>query len=664
MIFKEAVDCPKLERFTIKTDLWSVIIDVSEDGAKICDGSFGQFALIQSSLFTMKLKDLNGRFYTFDSSQGWKKVCAESEKDSIRITFYDYKNFSKICVELVGKADENGISWHTNVINNSTEFAAEYITYTTPAIKGEEINLFAPDRSGRAIMNVGVNGFDSYYPYPGFYLSMQYFAYWGKKNGLYLGIHDPNACFKEFNVLAKDNEAKITAWFAAIGAGTVANSFSVGGFIRWQFFVGDWYDATLIYREFVYKDAKWLSEKGRPDTASKFKEIGMWAKYNGTEAFHESSTKGLLQLREKMGVPIAAHPYSWHKIIFDVDYPHYMPAKKESIESFKAFKEADIYVAPYINAVSWDTKDGDSGYEMNFDNTGVHGVAIYPDGNKHQVDYGSKRPNGDSVYLAAICPGYSKWHEIIEDLVRDMEKNLPIDGVYFDQVAALEPVPCHSTEHGHIPGGGSYWTELYNEMMEKIKKNRPAESFYFTECNGEGYLKAFDGFLTWQWNLNDLVPAYCVIYSGYIQLVGRHTECLDEDENYFRYHFAEAVLYGQQPGWFGAREDFDEDRLNYMKKAVDFRMANLDFFNKGVMLRPPVVESGLEWFSTSECDLKNILVQAWKSEDSSKTVIMIANISEKKKTVKLKFSPNEYGVSGNGLIDVELEPYDLRSIEL
>ncbi len=660
-IIEEKLDYRLPHAYTINADNWSLTLATSKHGATIYSGSFGEFSVLASELFSMRLKYKKGNITTVLSSDGWDSVKIEREDGRFRILFDQPNQIANMSVELIGYMDPVGISWYANVVNHSPDYTVENITYPTPALSGEVLHLFTPDRCGRAMMNAGDKGFQCYYDYPGFHLSMQYFAFWGNSSGLYLGIHDPDACMKKFHVVTGNHEARLTATFPAIGASTMANSFSAGGYMRWEVYTGDWYDATLIYRNFVYQHANWLPKKGRPDTAQKFKEIALWANYNGKENFHEDCLNGVLKIREAIGHPIATHPYNWHQIKFDTDYPHFMPANNRSVEAFRAFQEAGVYVIPYINGVSWETLDAESGYEMNYENTGIHGVAINPDGTRAEVQYRNLKPSGAAVRLAPMCPGFMKWHTIMQELVRDMEANLPIDGVYFDQVAAVTPVACISTEHEHTPGGGSYWAELYNRMIHTIKKDRPQESFYYTECNGEAYTNSFDGVLSWQWNTDDLVPAYSVIYAGYIQMVGRSA---DGGDDVFRYHFAQAVMYGQQPGWFHASSHISQDRLDFMKQAVDVRLAYIDLFNNGSLLRPPVIQSDLKDLNTPKGVLKPIIAQIWQSADKSQTVLFVANISDKDAAVTIQWRPREYGFECDDTVEMALSPKTMRAIVL
>jgi hypothetical protein len=125
--------------------------------------------------------------------------------------------------------------------------------------------------------------------------------------------------------------------FPAIGAGNMANTFSVGGYIRWEIFEGDWYDATLLYAHFVKSEAMWLPVKGRPDTAERFKSVPYWvcdyipnsesqrdARPMTLAAVSDRYDKNYwldapIQLRKRLGVPVAYHVYNWHEIPFNIN---------------------------------------------------------------------------------------------------------------------------------------------------------------------------------------------------------------------------------------------------------------------------------------------------------------------------------------------------------
>ena len=107
-----------------------------------------------------------------------------------------------------------------------------------------------------------------------------------------------------------------------------------------------------------------------------------------------------------------------------------------------------------------------------------------------------------------MCPTFHRWHQIIDGVAREMEQTLPIDGIYFDEIAAHAPHSCRGKGYLHLPGGGSYWVEGYNRMMEKIRMEKPEDAFYFSESSGEPFMKSFDGYLTWLWTAGDDIKLY------------------------------------------------------------------------------------------------------------------------------------------------------------
>lgn len=638
---------------TINAGNWSLTMASSKSGMLFHSGHFGEFTVLPSMVFSLEVQSDTGKTTQLNSTSRWASVDVSYTDEVVKMIFDTPQKIEGIKVEVTGKVDSKGISWYTNIVNESKTYTVTSASYPAPTVVAETMSVFVPDRSGRVYENVEKKSVESGIEYPGFHASMQYYAYWGKETGIYLGVHDPDAGKKSFSVDADVDGASLSIKYPAIGYGTMGNSFALGGYMRWEFFEGDWYDATEIYADFVHGYANWLPEKGRPDTADCFKEIGMWANYFGTD-----TTDAMLRWQRMMDAPIGCHAYHWHQITFDTHYPHYLPAKAETLADFQKMSDAGIYVIPYTNGISWGMTDSEAGFEMNFENSGgMDGVVIKPDGTPWSVDYGT------GVQLAHMCPGWTEWHNIMKNVVREMESTLPISGVYFDQIAAITPPLCTNTEHNHLPGGGSYWSDLYNEMINTIKDGRPKESFYFTECNSEAFVGSFDGVLTWEWNVDGLVPAYPMVYAGYVQMVGRNTD-VSANDSFFRYHFAQAVMFGQQPGWFHANMNGTPARVQFMKQCVAVRMENLDVFNNGHLLRPPVIESEINKIKTDKGTYDSVITQAWQTDDGSKTVVFVANITSKKTTVTLKVHPEEYGVSCEETIEVTIPGQSIQAIVL
>jgi len=657
----------------------TLTLSVNDRGIVFRDGFLGDFRVLPSPVFQMTVENSSGESFSADSAEGWQVVRHVIKDNFIKLWFSDSGKFGDITVVVTGKPDETGFSWYVDVINDSPDYSVVSVTYPMPRLSAAPLHIFEPDGCGKVIMNTEKEKYSFRHPYPHPCAAMQYLAAWSEKSGIYFGIHDPKGSMKNLSAAAEGGEIVMNAAFHGIGAGNMANSFSLGGCARWQVFEGDWYDAALIYREFVMNHAEWLPVKGRPDTPDRFKEVAFWiadyipnsesqrdARPMVLAAISEKFGKDYwfeapIELRRELGVPIAYHVYNWHEIPFNIDYPHFLPPREKFLDGFKKLQENGVYVLPYINAVSWEMKDGDDGFEENFQNTGIHGATINPDGSIYNVVYPQKKADGEVSHLATICPSFPRWHTVIRDVARELEEKYGVDGVYFDEIAANEPHPCRNREHAHLPGGGSYWSDGYNLMMEKIAATKRPGSFYFTEDNGEPYMKSFDGYLTWIWRFENDVPAFPLIYAGYIQMVGRYTDGKNrENDMLFRYHLAESLLFGQQLGWLNANIVYNKPRLAFLRKIARARWENTKVFNEGHLLRPPTVQCDLAPVD----HMRQVVAGVWQLDDNSRTVLFCVNISEEKANAVLRLHPNEYGVYCPETMTLTLEPLSVKVLEL
>ena len=674
-----------MEYITLEKNRWSLTIAMTEQGITLESGRFGGLTLIPSPLFRLCLESAEGAHAEIDSAALWGQVSLTREGAALRFRLSEPAAYGALTVTLTALPDETGISWTASVENHSP-CSVTAITYPTPTLQGSPLHLFIPDCCGRALLHAGERGFFGQYDYPGHNMSMQYFAWWGEAGGLYLGLHDPDAAMKTFRIHAGEGQGDLHLLFHAIGAGTPENSFAVAGSIRWEAITGDWYDATLLYRDFVHKAAHWLPKKGRPDTSPQFKEIPYWicdyipnSKEQGdacpmtlasvSERYGKDYwVDAPIALKERLGTPVGYHVYNWHEIPFNIGYPHFLPARPVAREGMEKLRRAGLYVFPYINAVSWEMDDGDEGYEESFASVGIQGAVLHGDGTPLFCPYPQRKSNGQETRLAPICPSFERWHTIIESIARGMEADLPIDGIYFDQIAAVPPYPCRNPLHHHRPGGGSYWSDGYRRLMERVNAEKPRDRFYFTESNAEPYVGSFDGLLTWVWTMGDDVPAFPAIYAGYVQMLGRYTDgAKRDDDDFFRYHLAKSLLFGQQLGWLNAHVVYNEERMAFLEKLVRVRYRYTALFNEGRLLRPPHVESPIPPVTSSGITMEQVVAGAWQTEpvdgESPKTVLFAVNLSHETAETHIRLYPREYGAPCPESLRLTLAPLSVEILE-
>lgn len=634
----------------INTPNYRVEFEINDKNARIAGGVFKDMTILPCPIFSAVLERLSDKEeFTVSSESEWEQVAFDGES----IVFHAPVGYGDITFTLIPRHDEWGLSWYTRVDSKSDGYSVISVDYPVPTVTADTFNLFVPSCSGRVIADAGNVGFKLKDTYPHHYSSMQYFAYYGKSGGIYLGIHDENACMKDFLVCAENQVGYLTVRFPAIGAGLARTKFTLGGYIRWEAFDGDWFDATMLYKAFVHQKAKWLpeiTENGRPDIPDKLKNIAYWiVEYmpNSPEQRDVRPKKlgavshlygkdywfdAPVQLQEKLGVPVGYHIYNWHNNPFNINYPHFTP-KDEYFRGLKHLKGRNISVMPYVNGVSWETDDADEGFEVNFANTGRFGAALDKWGDPITVSYPQKKINGNDTRLSPMCPSFPKWREIVDGLARKLENEMDVDGIYFDEIAAHNPHPCRSSKHGHLPGGGSYWTDGYNELMDIVKEKKKDGVFYVSESSGEPYMKSFDGYLTWLWRQPDDVPAFSAIYAGYIVMLGRFSDGIDKsDDAFFRQNVAKALLYGQQPGWLFADLVYDEGRVEFLRRFVQMRHKHTKTFSASTMLRPPKTNDN------------SILSAGWKRLDGSGITLFAVNLSDTTADYAITFNADEYGV--------------------
>ncbi len=653
-------------------------IEISSDGHRISvtGGRMGDFDVLPSPLFEAKLQTADGEKRRISSDHYWNVASIEEHPAETHFVFSGYEG-EALVIRLIVREEPQALVWQIQVENNSPSQSVLSINYPSPVLKNPQFDLFVPRDGGQTVADAGGKGFayDRFYPGK---ITMQYFAAYSQRFGIYLGVEDEKAAVKQFTARTAEDVFSLSVTFFAIGGGAPGNSFDVSGSMRWQGYEGDWYDAAMIYAKFVYEKAEWLPQLGRPDTLEKFKDIPFWVSDYIPNSPSQGDNKPMslsagsdiyepdywysapLELQKELGgVPIAYHVYNWHQIPFNIEYPHFLPAKDTFIKNAPKLREKGIYMMPYINAVSWEKRDGEMGHQVNFENTGIKGAVILENGEILHEDYPQKTRSGHTSELIQMCPSFGVWHSMIEKLVREMEETLPIDGVYFDQIAATSARPCYHPEHDHLPGGGSFWQEGYNRMMEQILQKKPTDAFYFTECCAEPYMKNFDGYLTWNWVYPEEVPAFAAIYAGYVQMVGRTTDGMKKDDlGFFKYCNARSLVYGQQLGWCKADLIWRSDWLSFIKNAVKIRSELADVFRNYRMLRPPVVKAGAPKLITRAglngkgyIESEVVIAGAWRSRKDDETVIIAVNINSESTSFTLSFDAVEYGVPSQTLPD-------------
>lgn len=491
--------------------------------------------------------------------------------------------------------------------------------------------------------------------YPGGWTSMQFMAAYDEagSTGLYLATHDPWGSTKDLRVESRPSEHCVVLSFdhPVPDMGKAGNTFELSGVAVWQLLHGDWFDAAVAYRDWVRKEARWfprLTREGRADTPAWMRQLSVWALSGGPAS---NCVPEVQAFTDFLGQPAAVHWYNWHEIPFDNDYPHYFPAKPGFAEGVRHLQGKGTFVMPYINGRLWDRRDqGTNDFE--FTKRALPAASKDSKGAPFLESYGSKETDGTPVQLGVMCPTTELWQKQVRSMVLRLMTECGVKAVYIDQIAAAAPTLCADATHGHPLGGGHWWTEGYWKMLDSIRRAMPRDCVLTTECNGEPFIRFFDGYLTWHWQYDGQVPAFPAVYGGALQMFGRSYGGGTTRDLALRMRVGQQFVFGEQLGWISPGVVKEKENAAFLRQAVALRRELAQYFYSGEMARPPwlrgtipTVRADWQWQGVAWVTTDAVLSGSWHLPSARRLVLLFANVSPEPVTAEVDFDATAYGYS-------------------
>jgi hypothetical protein len=626
-------------------------------------------------LFSATVRDTKTKeVRTITADTGWQQVHVSHEEATgkYKLTFAAPvdERLKGIRVEatVTPEKTENAMTWDLQIINESPQWSLWHVVFPQIAVKdlGEGGRVFVPVTAGVELANLWSKADKKGGTYPSGWTCMQYLAAYNKttRTGLYVGVHDPFGSTKDIRAEGQPAQHAVVLLFdhPVPNMGKAGAGFELPGEAKWQLLRGDWFDAAQIYRAWVSQKAKWwptLGPGGRDDTPQWMRELPAWVMTGGSAS---ECVPKLRTFAQTLGVPVGFHWYNWHQIPFDNDYPHYFPPKDGFREGVTQLKAAGFYPMPYINGRLWDTHDKGA-EDWEFTRVALAGATKDEAGKPYAESYSSKETDGNSVKLAVMCPATGLWQNQVRDIVLRLFTDCGVSGVYIDQIAAAAPRLCFDASHGHPLGGGHWWTEGYWAMLSAIRAAKPAACMLTTECNAEPYIKWLDGYLTWHWQEQNMVPAFSAVYGGAIQMFGRAYRGGPSQDLANRMKAGQQLVFGEQIGWFGPEVIDRPDSGKFLGDCIQLRWRLKDYFYRGQMARPPrlagqipTVTADWQWHGTWPITTDAVMTGAWQLPGEHKVVLLFANVSDSPFASELAFQPREYGLRGDLLTVTTMAP--------
>eukprot|EP01103_Thecamoeba_quadrilineata_P010711 TRINITY_DN2388_c0_g1_i1.p1 TRINITY_DN2388_c0_g1~~TRINITY_DN2388_c0_g1_i1.p1 ORF type:complete len:590 (-),score=80.07 TRINITY_DN2388_c0_g1_i1:543-2312(-) len=381
------------------------------------------------------------------------------------------------------------------------------------------------------------SSFSAYWPDAA--AAMQFLAYLPNQDeGLYVATHDGIGYVKQF-IYNYDTYSGIEVEhpiYAQLlvqqypeNMGTTGLSYESPYDVVIQPFLGQWWDATQIYRNWVLKNAIWCQKgnlRNRTDIPSWLEKVGVWVN-PGNGNYQQGDPfvllPQLMNFYEYFKMPVAVHWYQYNPEPFNCNYPQYLPPKEgfgEVIEYLHA-NYPDVKLVPYTNARIFD-QNSELWDSLNASSWATKSAAARM--NPQTLQYNIEVYSGQET--SVMCPATDFWPATMGSIVQEFYDTYHVDGIYLDQIAARPADLCFDPSHGHPLGGGHHWVDGTRNLISQCSQEGKLVT---VEENEEHVIDLVGGLLMWC-APGSFPGAYQAVYGGWVNLFGRSFSASDINE--------------------------------------------------------------------------------------------------------------------------------------
>lgn len=579
----------------------------------------------------------------------------------------------KVTVEL--SADDGVASWNISVSNRSDYWGLWEVS--CPAVVGfpasGQYDLAYPDTGIGGMLKKSWDETLKKRSPSGFF-PMQFLTLNSGKNGVYFSSNDSESRAKDFYVNADQKELLLTRYPENM---TEAGS-DLPGYYNVLFgpYQGTWIDAAHRYRKWALNQ-EWTA-RGPISQRADFPEIatnvGFWVRDTWVWDYPDGQPKNtgdpfswrrdegdahemnlpFLKAMKTMEVPIAFQWYGWHDVLFDNDYPHFLPPLKGFKERITELVDSGALIVPYINGLSADSKTSDW-YKLD-----PHAIKDQA-GGLHQKFY-----RDGAGRLTPMCPNQNFWHYTINNVVDSIINVYGANGIYMDEISCNSHELCFNPDHRHPLGGGRYWADGYRDLYRKtlnIAHQNGKDVVITSESANEIYYDLVTANLFTGRPTDYEIPMLQAVYAGYTLFYASRCDFRKSDQ-LFNFGVGQGFIDGKQIGWM----DFDlfrpefSKKVAYMKNCARYRLATKKYLVFGRLWEPiyptnavTVVEEEFRGGGLHIGAVPSVEARLWQAEDGD-LAIFIANYLDKEAAFSYSLNPKKYGLEAENYRITEISP--------
>jgi len=616
-----------------------------------------------SDLFTLSIDEINN----LNSHKGWGSVTAHKKGDHVQVVFTrpQTNNLPARLKVIATIQVKNGKSFWDLGVTGLKDHSLMDVSFPRLNIKADgNDHFFVPNRFGQVFDNpgYGMPQFKEIYPM-GWGASMQYMAYYNDKYGLYFGSHDPKASLKTLAASGKSGRIAVHFDNPVPNRTLKGNGWDFPGLFELAAYKGDWYDAALIYKDWVYRKANYRPPAKRPERARKLGNISVWSIQNIYGDVHSGnghtakelgdSLESLRNALNSKSQPVTLGMY-WLSI-HDAENEENMPKLYPSDDAkylVNRFKGQGVPTMLYGNGYL---------YDLDIRNADL----TVPEFSKVKK-YAAKKLDG-SLYtqgwvghtFARMCSTQKGWQDILSKVHGKFVAPLGTSGVFLDQITASTPVQCYDKSHGHPLGGGHYWRDGYKKLIEAVRSKYPSGTFVISEAVNDSLMDTLDGYEVQnsRYLIDNQVPAMQVVYGGKVQFIGPQSgaasyEAGVNSEGLYGMS-AYAFAMGSTQGYFYPQMASNTEALGYVRKLARLREKLKSYIAFGEMMRPIDLHGSVPQVTISRgqnsTDIPAIQAGVWRSKDKHSVAVAFIN-GQTPGNPAISFSTNfnagQYGLKG------------------